>query len=139
ASRARTPFGTDVNLEQRHGQLGPDATTVTHFVFDFTEHKRKPWSGESTQILEIKSEPALTPRVPVDLPTVLMHASHADVLDAYAWPMQLESLLVHQLRISPLYMESIGSYWRGDWEVLFDPDKPLGAISNSLILTGLSL
>jgi len=128
AARSRAPYDDDPRVEARHPGLGPNAGLAARFSVR-VEHGA----------LRLERTPPMPSRTADDLPTVLMLASHCDGWDAAVWPAAADSFFVLQAKRLPMVMESVGTFWQGDWRTLLDPDAPLGPVSRAMIALGMSL
>jgi hypothetical protein len=73
-------------------------------------------------------------------PTVLLHDNANSWFagnDAYSWLHNRESLLALYAKRILLNIDSIGSYWHGDFEFLFDPD--ISMCDNGRYVLGLAM
>src|SRR5581483_3581534 len=67
AARARDPYGDDAAVEERHPGLGPDAGSAARVALRARMERKH-------AAYRVERQPALPRQVPIDQPTVLLHA-----------------------------------------------------------------
>jgi Family of unknown function (DUF6493) len=150
ALRARDPTGTSEELLKLLPHCGPDGAEAATYDFDmepisyFANERYASISGGMPNFLPARSADPKFPgperrglqtsndhlillvnRTKYALfPTVLLHDNSylAHSIGAYSWLHNRESLLALYAKRVLINIDSIGSYWHGDFEWLFDPD-----------------
>ncbi|MDR3617012.1 MAG: DUF6493 family protein [Candidatus Obscuribacterales bacterium] len=152
AFRAREPLGLNKDLLKLIPHAGPDAAVpatydidmapVEHFATDryasiglglpnflpvHSLDPNFPGTFETRKLPTMEAHAALSGNRSryAFYPTVLLHDNANNWFagnDTYNWLHNRESLLALYAKRVLLNIDSIGSYWRGDFEFLFDPD-----------------
>jgi hypothetical protein len=145
ALRCRDPRGENQELLNQFGPIGPDAFVPAKYTSkpEAVRAARQVFSAHGVPPLLLVTEPPLANRDALLLfPTVLLHDSRSTFwftpgcIDQL-WLQHRESYLAFQAMIMVMYISSTGTYWQGSWDVLFDPDVPLGG--NGVWLVALAL
>jgi hypothetical protein len=148
AARAQGACSDDPLVEKRHRDLGPDAGSAAQYRYGVKADKR-------SRHFYLEREPAIPKSVPLDLPTVLLHAGAVE--KGYTIP--IEHLDVAAIRwarsVWPAGREAwsaagallIGhnlDWWEAQWgnrtylEPLLDPDVSLKPMALLLLVLGLA-
>lgn len=144
AWRCREPRGTSKFLLEKFGCYGPDAFTAATYR-DYPDAIKRSMSAYSHGALPelLKSFPPKIPHRSLHFPAVLLHE---EIFNAWTgglgpidliWPGLQESYLAFQTKILAQYITSTGTYWKGSWDLLFDPDVP--TVANGAWLIALAL
>ena len=146
AARARSPLEDDPTVDARHPDGGPDAARAARYAMDSTRLPNLERGGFSAMVHGYKRALAVEPPCPDVLfpdrfPTVWHLQSSAGLPDRWEtslWPLGAPAVLARETSHLALHIESQGSFWKGDWEPLFDPDAPLGVPGTFLIALGIA-
>jgi Family of unknown function (DUF6493) len=154
AARARSPFEDDPLVSERFPKLGPDAAEVATYDLNLGQLKEN-ISISSTffdkfdnKFLSAKQE-RKGGSIAAQFPTVLLHTKVAPnimtgdfmskpVCEVLIWPQNRESYFAVEARQLSSFIESEGSYWKGEWEPLFDSDVDLRGNGRWLIALALT-
>ena len=148
AARARAPLEDDAAIDGKHPNGGPDGALAARYAIDlarFPDIGRGAFSalvgdrGEPLRIEPAMPEHPLPDRFPA-LWHFRRHAFMRGQLSAWEsslWPICRAPVFAREARQLAVFLDSQGSYWKGDWEPLFDPDEPLGVPGTLLIVLGL--
>jgi hypothetical protein len=148
AARARNPSGDDAAVEARHPNLGPDAGTAARL--SARRHPKGPYHYWC-----IEQQPALPKHVPLEFPSVLLHAGVRMVKyfcpvsrwDAAAvrwagsvWPLGIEAWFAAGVLVIGQNIDWFEAEWgnRAYLEPLLDPDVPLQPMALTLLVLGLA-
>jgi hypothetical protein len=147
AARARSPVEDDPAVEQHHPKGGPDAGTAARYHIDVTRFPRMERGAFHALVrgptVPVVVEPAPTEGLPPDRMPGLWHQAAPTAFwsvgawESSFWPLCRAPVLTFQAHQLTLFLESQGTYWKGDWEPLFDPDEPLGPSGLLVIALGL--
>lgn len=144
AARTRAPHANDAALEARHPGLGPDAGVAAGYEFRVVRGGRG-WLANDRPTVTVEWTPTLSVPERLDLPTVLFHGRHPGISSTLAsgwestlWLRGPDAFLSTLANGLATFLESQGSYWQGDWELLFHPDTPASPLLNLTILLGLA-
>jgi len=155
AYRAREPLGLNEDLLKLIPHAGPDAAVPARYGIDMTPVEyfatdryasigiglpnflpvesldpSFPGTFETRKAVTMEAHAALSSHRAryAFYPTVLLHDNANSWFagnDSYNWLHNRESLLALYAKRVLLNIDSIGSYWRGDFEFLFDPDTSM--------------
>jgi len=168
AFRARDPKGTSSELLKQLPNFGPDGAEPATYglnmepVEQFAKDRYASISAGLPNFLPVKSADPDFPgaekpgpiRTQADFaalsakrnkyaffPTVLLHDnanSWFSGAEPYNWLHNRESLLALYAKRMLQNIESIGSYWHGDFELMFDPDISMAGNGRYFICTAMS-
>ena len=168
AFRARDPFGSSSELQHRIKGFGPDGPTAASYglnmseIASFAENKYAARNGMPNFLPVASDDPnfpdqqrrqnflmtmaehllLLGYRKKYGLyPTILLHdntVSWFSGTEPYNWLHNRGFLFALYAKRMLQNIDSVGSYWHGDFEVLFDPDVSLSGNGRYVLVTAMS-